>query len=598
MALSQLEKMKLIKSIKQSNYLIISYLEMKSCLSKNNANNPNIKLELIDFFSKYVLDCLKKEDASIKLITRMIHHINALIVTINEENRKAIIPGHDENTKIVIINEDSASILRNMRSSYNKHLVEFNKTSDSELLIALDNLEYLVGVDEKDLEEEKEELENRIKEQREELNSLKEQLNNYMKKVLFLEKEYKKKEELEEEVKVNNTTIIELKELIDELLIKSENLEELKKDNTEYEAIINLLTNNLERLKKEFDKLEKRTVEYEIENYLKEEIIIENKEIINRIIELLFKKRSTKLEIVDYLDDERVDENNILSYLIKAREDINIKTTSFGSNPIYEIIEPEVKKNQSLILDSNNSNTIDILLTSDYHMNRLNIKTINNIEKTYDYCQNNNIHLIINLGDLFGFYDTELSDYLKYQTGTKLVEQAIHLYPRRKDIYTAILGGNHDKDSLKYGYDALELFGKEREDIISLGYDHASLSIDGIESPLTTIMLHHATRKIQDPEKDETYNTQNYETYLNNYYQQINKQIDSYYTSLIGGSHISGIYEKFILIPSLMHDRKSNGATHLKIVLNDKKEIIKLILKPLVNDYRLEPITEVVYKKR
>ena len=132
-------------------------------------------------------------------------------------------------------------------------------------------------------------------------------------------------------------------------------------------------------------------------------------------------------------------------------------------------------------------------------------------------CEKKGINLIINLGDFFGFRTENISDYDKYIEGRELVTYLANYFPKREGIYHAILGGNHDEDSLKYGYDSIDLLSKEREDIINLGYTHALVTFNGVKSPLSSLLLHHIDRRIKDPVSYKEYDETDYKGYLDNY---------------------------------------------------------------------------------
>ena len=132
--------------------------------------------------------------------------------------------------------------------------------------------------------------------------------------------------------------------------------------------------------------------------------------------------------------------------------------------------------------------------------------------------------------------------------------------------------------------DKIEKNTDNREDFINLGYDSAIMTINGHISYKTSLLLHHLQKKITDPVHKESFNPKDYHTYLANYHSFDAINPKDYYTSLIGGSHMNGIYNTFILAPSFLNDRKYNGAMHLKIFLNANKEIENIIVINLINN--------------
>ena len=169
-----------------------------------------------------------------------------------------------------------------------------------------------------------------------------------------------------------------------------------------------------------------------------------------------------------YLGDKEY--SNILK---RVRSRINILTTGFNGSKKYQLIPPNYNKNQTLDLKAD-SECIDILLISDLHLtSAMNIERVFN--KINNYASNNGISLILNLGDFFGFRNDNSDAYTRYSNGCRLVDKCINMIPTAEGIYHAILGGNHDKDSIKWGYDAIKELVDNREDFINLGYDDADI---------------------------------------------------------------------------------------------------------------------------
>ena len=94
----------------------------------------------------------------------------------------------------------------------------------------------------------------------------------------------------------------------------------------------------------------------------------------------------------------------------------------------------------------------------------------------YNYCITNNIHIILNAGDLidgnFG-YTGKI-----YEDVRKQIDFMIKKYPTDKNILNFILLGNHDLSSLRtLGVDLNDFLNNKRPDLISIGYSRGAINI-------------------------------------------------------------------------------------------------------------------------
>ena len=124
-----------------------------------------------------------------------------------------------------------------------------------------------------------------------------------------------------------------------------------------------------------------------------------------------------------------------------------------------------------------NKDYIELIVISDLHLcNKLD--RIDLVYKTYEYAYNNNIHYIINLGDLIDSFMPHNKDNLKIKNIYKQIDYVIDNYPLNNDIKTYILYGNHDYYQMyKHNINVSKLISNERNDLINLGYGEAYLNI-------------------------------------------------------------------------------------------------------------------------
>lgn len=133
-------------------------------------------------------------------------------------------------------------------------------------------------------------------------------------------------------------------------------------------------------------------------------------------------------------------------------------------------------------IDIGSSEDFTAMLISDLHFCSK-YEEIDALDMIYDYCIKNNIHIIINAGDLINGAttqncSTEITDIRKQ------VEQALRQYPFDKNILNFIVLGNHDNHLLlNEKIDMARVISKERHDIVPLGYKSSSLKVncDSIE---------------------------------------------------------------------------------------------------------------------
>ena len=580
MGLKIIEKYRLINYIKNS-VSAYKYQDLLSLLDKKR-NNHNNK-DLIEFLLEYSLKEISKEHYSHSLLKRLL--IVLYEVIINADNLETI------------ITKDMTEQFRTLLAFYNKENlyeeIDINIIKEIKYLINIkeinDSEDYLLRI-------------NNYKERIKELNRLIQNLesdNELSKKNI----EYLKRQiqYLQEELDTSRKSNKSHKKIIDDLEIELADIRTaLSKTNT---SLTNLEIDNaikngrLKSLSRNNDSMSRSLLNYEINSY--NELMLKERidESVKIIISLILEDKASEEIIEEELSNNNIFLNNEEYKIVmsKVREKINITTSSFNGQKNYKLLMPYYYKNQFLDLEAD-SDCIDILLVSDLHLTTSSYVD-KNIEKIYEYATNNGISLILNLGDFFGFKTDAKDAITKYNNGCYLVEKCINLIPRVTGIYHAILGGNHDKDSLKYGYDALKIFTDNREDFINLGYDSASITINGKLSNKTSFLIHHLQKKVTDPLSKNGFNPNDYHEYLTNYHNAQGMLLKNYYTSMLGGSHMNGIYSNFILVPSLLNDRKYNGAMHLRIFLNEKKEIDNIIVINLINDYKLIAASEILYKK-
>ena len=155
-------------------------------------------------------------------------------------------------------------------------------------------------------------------------------------------------------------------------------------------------------------------------------------------------------------------------------------------------IKPSLVKTVDLYNDFNNLNisfdredsNLKTLVISDLHFGN-ELERLDVVDMMYNYCINNNIHVILCCGDIL---DGTFSKGCKnISNGMEQLEYFIKYYPYDKSISTLAVLGDHDFSILKdYSYDPAVLIGRHRFDIGIGGYNYTFVNVRKDK-----IQLHH-----------------------------------------------------------------------------------------------------------
>ncbi len=161
-----------------------------------------------------------------------------------------------------------------------------------------------------------------------------------------------------------------------------------------------------------------------------------------------------------------------------------------GGNILYRQINkiPVLKEYKKVpsgeIITRPDETEIKVIVISDTHFGSK-LERIDLLDRVYNYCINNNIHIIFNCGDIidgtFGHNDKRIKDVYSQ------IDYLIKKYPFDKNILTFAVGGDHDHSALTRGYqDIIEIIKNYRHDLIFQNYYNATISIKNEK-----ILLHH-----------------------------------------------------------------------------------------------------------
>ena len=525
---------------------MISYVELcneiKYELSDSEKNSIlKIKDQYLEFLKKYNIESNDNIIEKIEILRTTLEN-NTL-----SENEKVLLNKCFDLTKAVKNLESKLTALTVKTKLYEDKVTKFEEKD-------------------KKLEKTNQDLTKSIKDIKEQLQKLQKQYDIIL----------KEKELLEQSKIDGNNEIVSLKNKIEEITIINS---ELTKQVLLFESQLQELTNKLD----EYIKLEEKKSK--------------EKELDNLILSKLFEDEYTIFGLYTSLKNEGYSytREEISESLKRIKNNIKKKVVPIT----YQVSQPLVTTNGTLEIN-NVTRKYSLLVTADWHIST-NIeiaKTLSVVDSLYNYCESNNIGLIVNLGD---FLDVKSCDtrYMQYCDNMKLLDSIIELFPKDKNIIHAILGGNHDRRMLNLGIDPLKYLEDNRRDFINLGYDDATIYFmkDNISE---FIGLHHPgslNYGLEVPEMQEFVSA-----YLKNVYKDNDISKKDVYMDLFGHYHkniIDGA-NHYALVPALMkmNGKSPNGAYHFEVYFNEDNTINYILIKSIMPDRMHEPISEYVYQKK
>lgn len=136
--------------------------------------------------------------------------------------------------------------------------------------------------------------------------------------------------------------------------------------------------------------------------------------------------------------------------------------------------QPLMKTN-SILLNLRNHLNLSSMLISDTHFGN-ELENLRYLDAVYNYCKDNDIHIIINGGDLVDGTFTNGK-----QTIVNPINQVKYLlenYPFDNKILNLICLGNHDHSLYKCGVDIKKILESSRYDLIPIGYGLGIINVE------------------------------------------------------------------------------------------------------------------------
>lgn len=188
-----------------------------------------------------------------------------------------------------------------------------------------------------------------------------------------------------------------------------------------------------------------------------------------KLLELIVENKSLE-EIGLILNLSKKQIKNRLIML--KNQGFNIQRNFYYNGQTRYVLSKELPTNMITIFDVD-SDLFRAVAISDLHIGSK-LDNLNYLKMVYEYCLNNDIHIIINGGDLIqGTLGPR-----KFSKVEAQIEYLLENYPYDEAILNFITLGNHDSDLLKTtGLDLHQILLDQREDLISLGYGINKLKI-------------------------------------------------------------------------------------------------------------------------
>ncbi len=166
----------------------------------------------------------------------------------------------------------------------------------------------------------------------------------------------------------------------------------------------------------------------------------------------------------------------------------------YNSDIYYKIVKEEICNNNSVrIKISSSEKVFRCIVISDIHIGHVN-SNVNLLKRVYEYAAKENIHIILNCGDLIEGVHTTAKTNIKdiYEQ----LEILIKKYPYDRNINNFVVFGNHDYHSLYYdNLDISKTIANARYDIVPIGFGKGIVNLKNDK-----LLLEHTLSVSPDPE--------------------------------------------------------------------------------------------------
>lgn len=601
MSINAADKIKIIRYLKENAMNNLSYQGMCHAIGTRGKIND---VEFLEFFTDYTINEFSKNDKiNIKLLSKIVLSINSFIKWINEDE--------------VDIKEPTLDKIRNLKDFYDEYLnrtgferdLDFNGNCLDTVIKKINEL-YPCNAQNESVAKyinEISALETQIKQLKKSHTEITKQYDSlqvdYTKKVEEVEGLNKEAISLRKKVKSRDKEITKLNENLETLDIRLSKSETLLSQLQEENATLIPYKEKTKQLTAEVDTLRK-TIEADIKAKAEAHNLKDKQEKIEALIyQKLLLERSNIDEILKYVQDQGLVSNKdeISTLLRRLKSKINIDNSHFTITPTYKIEEPYILENSQFSISiPKDCMHYDVMLITDLHIAEFNKNVLSGFDVLTDYSVKNNINLILNLGDFYNGLGALKVDYKGATKNYKLVEQSISAIPKVDGLYHAILGGNHERNMIKYGFDPISLLALERSDILNLGYKHSTIKVQTSSTTLGQFDIHHPY-DFDFPIyfDDNGIDITKMNNYLNDIYHNLSRNRNDSYIDILGHTHKTQFNypASCYFAPPFFGANRIKEACHLRIYFDEKTQIKYMVFMPLSGTNQLIKNNEIIYQK-
>ena len=588
--LNQVEKNKILNSIKNNTTHKLIKTELVS--KKWNINKCS---EILDFLIYEIEEKLNiKRKKGTKTLSNLIYFLYVTLISIVKVYNK------------VLISEESYNKLLKLKDIYENNIENVDSNDINIFNNIYKNFKSSKAFEiEKNTDTENIEEESKIEPTNEEIDKLKNNLKEAKKKIKELNKTIKEiniklescadQEEVEsykKEIINLNNKINDLNSTISNLSSKNQSLESINESlRKQITDVTNTLTKKYKSIEDELNSSREKINSYDNEKLQKEY----EEELDNLVLTYIADNELTIPELLSGLKVTypNITKEGILESLKRLQEKYILTKDSIIDN---EFTYKLGKKRNSIFDVKNSSNSLDIIVIADMHIDNSIDLSLRNLNYIYDYAAKNDIKTIINLGDIIDsrIYNdkSNLENLRQYE---ELLNIIIEKLPKDNNIINLLLGGNHDRSLLDLGLDVTDRIDKNRLDYINLGNDHAILAFSN-----SKVGLHHFNRRYEnDFINIDSIDDSDISRTINDYYKTRNINKNDSFIDLLGHFHVSklSIPNNYITVPSLNRDHIQNGAYRMKLYFDSNGNIVNSILIPLIIYDKVLEATSINYKK-
>ena len=604
MALTALDKMNINKYLKEHAMGDIYFGDMRNTLGKRK--NVVSDCEFLDYFTEYVAQVFRKDEKlSIKHVAKVVSCVSAILGWVHEENQN--------------VSDETLDKIRSFKEFYEEYLERTGTEKDLDLY---DN--YIVDAVERVNELYPSEV-------------VSESVSKYITKVAELEAVIKRMEkDINEAVRQNALLQAEKDKKTEKIDSLNEAVRELEKDVRDKAKSILELSDSVASLEGRISELSEALqaaegLNLELGSFKEqyEALVVEverlqgviDEDIKAKTKEAKIKAKHTNMEalmyqallfdrinvdgLVRHLKEKKIstDRTEVVEVLSGMKKVITLDNSRFSTQPSYKVVQPVLREDGVFEIDVPfGCKHYDVLLTSDMHIREMDGRVLRGYDAMLDYCSKNNINLVLSLGDFFNGMSANALEYEHAVQNYEVVEDAISKIPRQDGLYHAVLGGNHDKNIARYGFDPIKMLSDARSDFIDLGYTHSTVTLNSPTNYLGCFDIHHPDDfEFPVDVDDDGIDLALMNEYLDGIYSKQGRSRDDSYIDILGHTHRSQFNYPggYCYIPEYIDGASKRGACHLRIYFDEDTDIKYMVFMPLgySTATRLAKNNEIVYQK-